>query len=180
MTSAYIFDIGMCQYYGFYKYWIFRLMPGLTKNWINRRHRKLRKRERQIIERIGLATAGYPSVGETTICIAYMCPWAHSCSAATHRPAMVKERDCLRKFPEEHRPNSGLSDQALDNLAKHRSQGVRLGSLTVGLLDEFRPNGPTQSLNQKKPERPFYDGGICGKSYLPVFDKISRIRRTSK
>jgi hypothetical protein len=101
------------------------------------------------------------------MCIAYMCPWAHTCNAATPRPALVSERKCLRKFPIEHRPNSGLSDVALDNLAKHRDDGIRLGTVTVSVLDEFRPNGPTPSMNQKRPERPIYEMGVRGKPFLP-------------
>ena len=73
-------------------------MPGLPKSWIDRRRRKLRRVQREALARIGLATAGSPNVGETTMCIAYMCPWAHTCSGAAQRPALVAERDCLRKF----------------------------------------------------------------------------------
>ncbi len=142
-------------------------MAGLPRSWIDRRRRRLRRVQREALARIGIATAGAPSVGATTLCIAYMCPWAHTCNNATPRPALVSERDCLRKFPEEHRPNSGLSDNALDNLAKHREDGVRLGSVTVTVLDEFRPNGPSPSMNQKRPERPIYDSGVRGKPFLP-------------
>lgn len=117
--------------------------------------------------RIGLATAGFPMAGETTLCIAYMCPWAHACSKATPRPALVGQRDCLRKFPEERRPQSGLSDVALDNLAKHREDGIRLESVTITFLDEFRPTGPTPSFGKKRPERPVYDSGVGGKPFLP-------------
>jgi hypothetical protein len=154
-------------------------MPGLPKSWIDRRRRKLRRVQRDALARIGLSTAGAPSVGATTMCIAYMCPWAHSCSSATPRPALVGERDCLRKFPEDHRPDSGLSDAALDNLAKQREDGIRLESVTVGVLDEFRPTGPTPSMNQKRPMRPIYDAGVKGKPFLPTFDQVSRVRRSS-
>ena len=154
-------------------------MAGLPKSWIDRRRRKLRRVQREALSRIGLATAGSPSVGETTMCIAYMCPWAHTCSSATPRPALVGERDCLRKFPEEQRPGSGLSDAALDNLAKQREDGIRLESVTVTVLDEFRPTGPSRSMGQKKPVRPIYDSGVKGKPFLPPFELISPIRRTS-
>jgi|TARA_B110000438_G_scaffold87537_1_gene87015 hypothetical protein len=154
-------------------------MPGLPKSWIYRRRRKLRRVQREALARIGLSTAGAPAVGATTMCIAYMCPWAHSCSAATPRPALVGERDCLRKFPEDHRPNSGLSDAALDNLAKQREDGIRLESVTVGILDEFRPTGPTASMNQKRPSRPIYDAGVNGKPFLLPFDQVSHVRRGS-
>jgi len=91
----------------------------------------------------------------------------------------VGERDCLRKFPEDHRPNSGLSDAALDNLAKQREDGIRLESVTVGVLDEFRPTGPTASMNQKRPARPIYDAGVKGKPFLLPFDQVSHVRRGS-
>ena len=154
-------------------------MPGLPKSWIDRRRRKLRRVQRDVLARIGLATAGAPAVGATTMCIAYMCPLAHSCSAATSRPASVAERDCLRKFPEDHRPDPGLSDAALDNLAKQREDGIRLESVTIGILDEFRPTGPTPSMNQKRPIRPIYDAGVKGKPFLPTFDQVSHVRRSS-
>ena len=79
----------------------------------------------------------------------------------------------------EHRPDSGLSDVALDNLAKHREDGIRLESVTVSVLDEFRPNGPTPSMNQKRPARPIYDSGVQGKSFLPQFEQINAVRRGS-
>ncbi len=154
-------------------------MPGLPKSWIDRRRRKLRRVQREALARIGLATAGSPNVGETTMCIAYMCPWAHTCSGAAQRPALVAERDCLRKFPEEQRPDSGLSDVALDNLAQHREDGIRLESVTVGVLDEFRPTGPSSSMGKKRPPRPIYDSGVRGKPFLPPFEQASRVRRTS-
>jgi hypothetical protein len=142
-------------------------MAGLPRSWIDRRKRRLRRSQREALARIGLSTAGAPAVGETTVCIAYMCPWAHACSSATPRPALVSERDCLRKFPAESRPNSGLSDNALDNLAKHREDGISLETVTMIVLDEFRPNGPTRSMSQKRPERPIYDSGVQGKPFLP-------------
>ena len=145
-------------------------MAGLPRSWIDRRRRKLRRVQREALARIGLSTAGAPAVGEKTLCIAYMCPWAHTCSGATPRPALVSERDCLRKFPVERRPDSGLSDAALDNLAQHREDGTRLEPVTIAVLDEFRPFGPTPSMNQKRPERPIYESGVRGKSFLPSAD----------
>ena len=135
-------------------------MPVLPKTWKHRRHRKLRRVQREALAKIGLSTSGSPMSGETTLCIAYMCPWAHACSRATPRPALVSERNCLRKYPDEHRPRSGLSDLALDNLAKHREEGTRLETVTIIVLDEFRPGGPSPSLNQQRPERPIYPLGI--------------------
>jgi len=125
-------------------------MPGLPRSWRSKRHRKLLRTQRAAMARIGLSTAGSPLVGETTLCIAYMCPWAHACSKATPRPALVGQRDCLRKFPEERRPRSGLSDVALDNLAKHRDDGILLEPVTISVLDEFRPTGPTPSFGKKR------------------------------
>ncbi len=142
-------------------------MPALLRSWISKRHRKLRRVQRAAFARIGLATAGSPLVGETTLCIAYMCPWAHACSRATPRPALVGQRECLRKFPEERRPRSGLSDVALDNLAKHREDGIVLEAVTITVLDEFRPTGPTSSFGKKRPARPVYDAGVNGKPFPP-------------
>ncbi|MDP6667228.1 MAG: hypothetical protein QF357_07485 [Dehalococcoidia bacterium] len=142
-------------------------MPGLTRSWISKRYRKQRRVQRAALARIGLSTAGAPMVGETTLCIAYMCPWAHACSNATPRPALVAQRNCLRKFPEERRPRSGLSDVALDNLAKRREEGTRLEPVTLSVLDEFRPGGPTPSFAQKRPARPVYDLGVRGKPFPP-------------
>jgi len=46
------------------------------------------------------------------------------------------------------------------------------------VLDEFRPGGPSRSMNQKKPERPVYDAGVKGKPFLPPFEEISTVRRS--
>lgn len=142
-------------------------MPGKPRGWIDRRRRKLRRVQREAMARIGISVVGAPMTGETTLCIAYMCPWAHSCVQATPRPALVGQRDCLRKYPEETRPESGLSDVALDNLAKHREEGIKLETVTLTVLDEFRPGGPTRSFGKKRPERPIYDGGVHGKPFPP-------------
>ncbi len=142
-------------------------MPGLPRSLRSKRLRKLLRTQRAAMARIGLATAGSPLVGETTLCIAYMCPWAHACSKATPRPALVGQRDCLRKFPEERRPRSGLSDVALDNLAKHRDDGILLEPVTISVLDEFRPTGPTPSFGKKRPSRPVSDAGVHGKPFQP-------------
>ena len=142
-------------------------MAGLPRSWISKRHRKLRRVQRAALARIGLASTGSPLVGETTLCIAYMCPWAHACTVATPRPALVGQRDCLRKYPEERRPRSGLSDVALDNLAKHREDGIVLEAVTITILDEFRPTGPTPSFGKKRPARPVYDAGVNGKPFPP-------------
>ena len=139
-------------------------MP-LPRSWIDRRRRKLRRIQREAMASIGISTSGSPAVGETTVCIAYMCPWAHSCGAATPRPALVSERQCLRKYPEEQRPDSGLSDGALDQLADQREKGKSLETVTLSMLDEFRPNGPSSSMGKKRPTRPAYDNGVTGKPF---------------
>jgi hypothetical protein len=72
----------------------------------------------------------------------------------------------MRKFPDEQRPISGLSDIALDNLARYREEGIRLEAVTISILDEFRPMGPTSSLGRKRPERPIYEAGVRGKPFI--------------
>ena len=141
-------------------------LPRIPKIRLNRRSRNLRRSQRDALARIGLSTAAAPVSGELTTCIAYMCPWAHACDTATPRPAVVPERRCIRKFPDERRPRSGLSDIALDNLARYREEGIRLEAVTISILDEFRPMGPTPSLGRKRPERPVYEGGVRGKSFI--------------
>lgn len=139
-------------------------MP-LPRSWIDRRRRKLRRIQREAMARIGISASGSPAVGETTVCIAYMCPWAHACGSATPRPALVSERQCLRKYPEEQRPESGLSDGALDQLAERRKAGDSLETVTLSILDEFRPHGPSPSMGKKRPVRPVYDNGVMGKPF---------------
>jgi len=79
---------------------------------------------------------------ETTMCHSYMCIYAYGCSEKTNRPAQVLMRRCIRYMPEELRIKPGVSDLALDLLAKHRKTGQTLGSKTTAILDELRPNGP--------------------------------------
>ena len=136
-------------------------MP-FPRSWSHRRNRKLRRERYQAISKIGLATSGSPVSGETTLCIAYMCPWAHACQWATPRPALVGQRKCLRCYPDEYRPATGLTDHALDVLADGRDKGERFGAVTIALLDQFRPSGPTPSLRQRRPQRPVYDGVAAG------------------
>ena len=76
-------------------------LPRIPKTRLNRRSRNLRRSQRDALARIGLSTAAAPMSGELTTCIAYMCPWAHACDTATMRPAVVPERRCIRKFPDE-------------------------------------------------------------------------------
>ncbi len=76
------------------------------------------------------------------MCHSYMCIYAHGCSEKTNRPAKVLIRRCIRYMPEELRIKPGVSDLALDLLAKYRKTGQTIGSKTTAILDELRPNGP--------------------------------------
>ena len=131
-----------------------RLM-GMPSVWQRRRSRKIRRERLQALQRIGLATSGSPVTGETALCIAYMCPWAHACGAATPRPALVSQRKCHRKYPDEMRPRSGLSAHALDLLAHRRQKGVSLSPVTTSMLEQFRPGGPSSSLGKKNLQCPY-------------------------
>ncbi len=142
----------------------------LPNSWVWRRRRRLQHKQYAAISRIGLSTAGSPVAGETALCIAYMCPWAHACPAATPRPALVGQRQCLRMYTPERRPAAGLSDLAMDVLAVQRDLGERLGPVTTALLDQFRPKGPTPSLRQRRPERPVYTQRVSGR--LPSANAI--------
>ncbi len=79
---------------------------------------------------------------ETTICYAYMCSFAYSCTERSGRPAQVLTRRCMRYMPEALRVKPALSDFSLDLLAKQRASGSRLSPTTTGILDELRPDGP--------------------------------------
>lgn len=131
-------------------------MPKIPESWKRRRARKLRHVQYNALQRIGLATAGSPVAGETTLCIAYMCPYAHKCASASFRPALVSQRECFRQYPDEMRPKSGLSEHAIDTLADSRRTGRRLQPATLAVLDQFRPEGPSESFNKKRPLRPVY------------------------
>ena len=79
---------------------------------------------------------------ETTICYAYMCPYAYGCNEKSTRPAQVMTRRCMRYMPEGLRIKPGMSDLALDLLARQRDAGVPLSPATTTILDNLRPNGP--------------------------------------
>ena len=79
---------------------------------------------------------------ETTICYAYMCPYAYGCNEKSARPAQVMTRRCMRYMPEGLRIQPGMSDLALDLLARQRDAGAALSPATTTILDRFRPNGP--------------------------------------
>ena len=83
---------------------------------------------------------------ETTTCHAYMCIYAYGCSEKTSRPARVMMRRCMRYMPEELRIKPGVSDLALDLLAKRRKAGGKLASETNAILDDLRPNGPLRKI----------------------------------
>jgi len=83
---------------------------------------------------------------ETTICYAYMCPYAYGCTEKTARAAQVLNRRCMRYQPEEMRVAPGLSDLALDLLAQRREKGKPVGAATAEMLDRLRPNGPMRKV----------------------------------
>ena len=83
-----------------------------------------------------------PIYRETTTCYAYMCPFAYGCREKTTRPSNVMMRRCMRYMPEHLRIKAGVSDFALDLLAKRRKSGDKLASATTAILDDLRPNGP--------------------------------------
>ena len=136
-------------------------MPKIPESWKLRRARKQRRVQYDALQRVGLATSGSPLSGETSLCIAYMCRYAYLCPKAAFRPALVSQRDCLRLYPEQMRPRSGLSDHAMDTLAEQRRSGERLNAVTLSLLDQFRPSGPSPSFGLKRPPRPEYADSIA-------------------
>ncbi len=83
-----------------------------------------------------------PIYRELTTCYAYMCPYAYGCAEKTQRPAQVMMRRCMRYRPEDIRIRPGISDYALDLLAKRRKSGDSLAAETTAILDDLRPNGP--------------------------------------
>ena len=83
-----------------------------------------------------------PIYREVTTCYAYMCPYAYGCTEKTGRPAQVLMRRCMRYKPEDLRIRAGISDYALDLLAKRRKLGEDFAVETTAILDELRPNGP--------------------------------------
>ena len=83
---------------------------------------------------------------EVTTCYAYMCPYAYGCTEKTRRPAQVLMRRCMRYMPEQLRIRLGVSDYALDLLAKRRKSGEDLAAETTAILDELRPEGPLRKI----------------------------------
>lgn len=90
-----------------------------------------------------------PIYRETTVCYAYMCSYAYGCTEKTSRPSQVMMRRCMRYLPEELRIKTGLSDFALDLLAKRRDSGKRLTIETTAILDDVRPDGPIRKVQVK-------------------------------
>ena len=133
-----------------------RPLPRLSEHSVRRRTRTLKAQARRSLQLLGTALVSSKD-SRSTICIAYMCPFAHSCKSATPRPAVVTESSCLRMAPEQLRPIRGtLSEHALDTLALMREIGERISPATAIVLDQFRPEGPSSSLNQKSPNLPPY------------------------
>lgn len=87
-----------------------------------------------------------PIYRETTMCYAYMCPYAYGCSEKTNRPAQVLMRRCMRYMPETMRIKAGLSDFSLDLLAQRRKSGEKLNAATNAILDDLRPDGPMRKI----------------------------------
>ena len=83
-----------------------------------------------------------PIYRETTMCYSYMCQYAYGCTEKTNRPAQVMMRRCMRYMPDDLRIAPGVSDLALDLLAKRRQEGKKLSKETTAILDQYRPNGP--------------------------------------
>ena len=103
--------------------------------------------ERHLANRMAPSTSRVPAIyRETTICYSYMCPYAYGCSEKTNRPAQVMMRRCMRYMPESLRIRPGMSDMALDILARLREQGELLSAHTTSVLDEVRPNGPLRKV----------------------------------
>ena len=91
------------------------------------------------------SASGVPPIyREVTICYAYMCAYAHGCTEKSARPAQVLRRRCMRYLPESMRVEPGVSDYALDLLARRRQRGKPVSPATARILDELRPNGPVR------------------------------------
>ena len=81
---------------------------------------------------------------ETTTCLPYVCHFSSDCRVKRGRPSKVLVRNCLRFNSPDHRKGPGISELAIDLLAKRRTDGKPLSSLTLEMLDRIRPNGPTR------------------------------------
>jgi hypothetical protein len=86
---------------------------------------------------------------ETTVCYAYMCPYAYACDQKTARQAKVLLRRCMRYMPEGLRAQPAVSDMALDLVAARRDAGGRVSTEGKALLDRVRPDGPLRSLRSR-------------------------------
>ena len=88
------------------------------------------------------ASSVQPLHRETTICFAYMCQYAYGCTEKSDRQAQVLTRRCMRYQPESMRIKPGLSEHALDLLARYRDKGAELATSTLTILEHLRPDGP--------------------------------------
>jgi hypothetical protein len=118
------------------------------------RLRTLSDRQIVALRFLGAGPEASAFTGQTTRCIAYMCPWAHACDIATSVPSAVDQRACYRFRGQSNRPGSGLSEHSLDVLADHRRLGYELGGPTKAMLDKARPDGPSTNLRSKRPSYP--------------------------
>ena len=80
----------------------------------------------------------------STVCHAYFCSFSQICPHKKLRPSRVSMRECLR-YKGTTQKTPYLSEFALDALAQRRVKGKLLTSVTLSILDEFRPNGPLRS-----------------------------------
>tara|TARA_B100001971_G_scaffold210284_1_gene235449 strand:+ start:105 stop:509 length:405 start_codon:yes stop_codon:yes gene_type:complete len=79
---------------------------------------------------------------ESTTCLPYVCHFSSVCRVKRDRPAKVLVRNCLRFNSTDQQEHSGISELAIDLLAKRRTDGKSLSPSTLEMLDRIRPNGP--------------------------------------
>ena len=79
---------------------------------------------------------------ESTTCLPYVCHFSSVCRVKRDRSAKVLVRNCLRFNSTDQQKHSGISELAIDLLAKRRTDGKSLSSSTLEMLDRIRPNGP--------------------------------------
>jgi len=94
------------------------------------------------MEKLAPPGTSAPHLKETTVCHAYLCPFAYGCGQRRDRPAQVLKRRCMRFLPDAMRIPAGLSDMALDLLARQRQVGQEFAAPTRDMLDRLRPHGP--------------------------------------
>ena len=79
---------------------------------------------------------------EYIACLPYICHFSSVCSVKRDRPTKVLVRKCLRFNSTDQEERSGISELAIDLLAKRRTDGKPLSSSTLEMLDRIRPTGP--------------------------------------